>query len=134
MRRDTVDAWALEDLACFTTGTHTIAFNLPIRIGSCSQRKVSYLSLSTGFAVHGLARFGSDSAGSEPVDADGGASNSGGHDELMIDRIETQKDWSRHWGRPRLRQRKRKRERKRRKREEGEEEEKKEEKDEDQLN
>jgi hypothetical protein len=40
MRGDTVDAWALEDLACFTAGTHTIAFNLPIRIGSCSQRKV----------------------------------------------------------------------------------------------
>jgi hypothetical protein len=30
MRRDTVDAWALKDLACFTARTHTIAFDLSL--------------------------------------------------------------------------------------------------------
>jgi hypothetical protein len=39
MRRDTVDAWALKDLACFTARTHTIAFDLQIRIGSFRHRR-----------------------------------------------------------------------------------------------
>jgi hypothetical protein len=110
-----VDAWALKDLACFTARTHTIAFDL---------------SLSTWFAVHGLARFGSDSAGSKPVDTDGGARNNRRHDDLMIDRIGTEKRIGQDIGKTETAEKEGKKEAE----EEGEEEEKKEEKDEDQLN
>lgn len=48
MRRDTVDAWALKDLAGFTARTHPIAFDLQLRMDFGKQReRNTYLSLST---------------------------------------------------------------------------------------